>query len=68
MVAVEECLTPRGRTIWHRGITPGVVVSLPPNVPPLVPEQEARLTAPQLQASQDEQLLRGLDLLATRPR
>jgi carboxyl-terminal processing protease len=64
MLAVEEWLTPKGRTIWHKGIAPDLVVGLPPQVPPLVPEQEAALDWPQLQASGDEQLLRGLALLA----
>jgi len=68
MVAVEEWLTPRGRTIWHKGIAPDVAVPLPSQVPPLVPEQEATLTKPQLQASRDDQLLRGLGLLASRAR
>jgi carboxyl-terminal processing protease len=67
-VAVEEWLTPRGRTIWHKGITPDVVVPMPPNVPPLVPEQEATMSVEQLRAFQDEQLLKGLELLATRAR
>lgn len=68
MVAVEEWLTPRGRTIWHKGIAPDVAVPLPSHVPPLVPEQESTLTKPQLQASRDDQLLRGLGLLASRAR
>jgi carboxyl-terminal processing protease len=68
MVAVEEWLTPRGRTIWHRGLAPDVVVRLPPQVLPLLPEQEATLTKPQLQASRDDQLLRGLELLAVPPK
>jgi carboxyl-terminal processing protease len=68
MVAVEEWLTPRGRTIWHHGLPPDVVVRLPPHVLPLLPEQEATLTRPQLQASRDEQLLRGLELLAMPPK
>jgi carboxyl-terminal processing protease len=68
MVAVEEWLTPRGRTIWHHGLAPDVVVRLPPHVLPLLPEQEATLTERQLQASRDDQLLRGLELLASRAR
>jgi carboxyl-terminal processing protease len=68
MVAVEEWLTPRGRTIWHHGLAPDIVVRLPPQVLPLLPEQEAKLTKPQLQASRDEQLLRGLELLAMPPK
>jgi carboxyl-terminal processing protease len=65
-VAVEEWLTPKGRVIWHKGITPDVVVPLPAQVPPLFPRQEASLTEAQLRASRDAQLLRGLELLAAR--
>jgi carboxyl-terminal processing protease len=68
MVAVEEWLTPRGRTIWHHGLAPDVVVRLPPHVLPLLPEEEATLTEPQLRASGDDQLLRALELLASRAR
>jgi carboxyl-terminal processing protease len=68
MVAVEEWLTPKGRTIWHEGIAPDVAVALPASVLPLVPEQEAGLTLQQLQASGDEQLLKALALLEARAR
>jgi carboxyl-terminal processing protease len=64
LLATEEWLTPNGQTIWHKGITPEVMVSLPQNVSPLFPDQEAGLTAAQLQASNDQQLLHALDLLA----
>jgi carboxyl-terminal processing protease len=63
LLATEEWLTPNGQTIWHKGITPEVVVSLPQNVSPLFPDEEAGMTAAQLQASNDQQLLRALDLL-----
>lgn len=63
LLATEEWLTPSGRTIWHRGISPDVAVSLPPDVAPLVPQAEQGMTPAQLRASGDEQLLRALDLL-----
>ncbi len=63
MLAVEEWLTPAGNLIWHRGITPNVVVPLPVDVTPLVPEQERGMTVAQLTASNDTQLLKALDLL-----
>jgi carboxyl-terminal processing protease len=63
MLATEEWLTPDGHVIWHRGITPDVVVSLPPEVSPLLPEKERGMTAEELRASGDVQLLRALDLL-----
>ena len=68
MLAIEEWLTPKGHVIWHRGITPNVVVSLPPNVTPLVPKQEKGMTPAELRAHGDEQLLRAMDLLVQRER
>jgi hypothetical protein len=49
--------------IWHHGITPEVVVSLPPEATPLIPSAEKDLTAEELRKSKDVQLLRALDLL-----
>ena len=63
MLAVEEWLTPDGHVIWHHGITPDVVVSLPPEETPLLPVTERELTAEKLRESGDVQLLRALDLL-----
>jgi carboxyl-terminal processing protease len=63
MLAIEEWLTPGGHEIWHRGIPPDIVVSLPPEVTPLLPTTESELTAEKLQESGDVQLLRALDLL-----
>ena len=63
LLATEEWMTPDGHVIWHRGITPDMAVSLPPVVMPLIPEREKSMTAAELKASGDEQLLRALDLL-----
>jgi carboxyl-terminal processing protease len=63
MLAIEEWLTPDGHVIWHQGIIPDVVVSLPPEVTPLLPVTEGELTAEKLKDSGDVQLLRALDLL-----
>jgi len=63
MLAIEEWLTPAGRVIWHQGISPDVVVSLPPEVTPLIPVTERELTAEKLRKSGDVQLLRALELL-----
>lgn len=65
LLAIEEWLTPKGRTLWHKGIVPDVVVALPAGVAPLVPEQEGSLTPAQVSASRDLQLLRGLELLVS---
>jgi carboxyl-terminal processing protease len=63
MIAVQEWLTPNGRTIWHEGILPDQVVVLPPSVNPLLPGGEQGLTPEQLRASGDVQLLAALDML-----
>jgi carboxyl-terminal processing protease len=64
MLATTEWLTPAGRVIWHQGITPDVLVPLPPEISPLIPETERGMTAEKLRASGDEQLLKALDLLS----
>ena len=64
MLAIEEWLTPAGRVIWHQGISPDVVLPLPPEVTPLIPKTERGMTLEKLLASGDAQLLRALDLLS----
>jgi carboxyl-terminal processing protease len=64
MLAVEEWLTPNGRVIWHKGIAPDQAVTLASDATALTPEAERDLTAAQLQASTDQQLLQALKLLA----
>jgi carboxyl-terminal processing protease len=68
LLAVEEWLTPDGNTIWHKGISPNLAVSLASGVSPLFPEEEQGMTMEQLQASGDAQLLRAVDLLSRQPR
>jgi carboxyl-terminal processing protease len=63
MLATEEWLTPDGRVIWHKGISPDVEVTLPANATQLVPEAEQSMTPTQLQNSTDDQLLQGLKIL-----
>ena len=63
LLAIEEWLTPAGQAIWHKGISPDVLVPLPPEVTPLFPEAEKGMTITELRKSQDEQLLRALELL-----
>ena len=63
LLAVEEWLTPQGRSFWHQGLTPEVVVSLPADVNPLLPVAERSMTAEQLQHSDDAQLLAALRAL-----
>jgi len=64
LLATEEWLTPGGRVIWHKGITPDVSVSLANTVTPFVPEAGRAMTAAQLQSSQDAQLLKAIDELS----
>ncbi len=63
MLAVMEWLTPKGRTIWHKGITPDVPVPLPGHASPLVPAAEDGITSAELRASRDQQLMRAIDVL-----
>jgi len=63
LLAIQEWLTPNGRTIWHRGIEPDVEVELAPGVGPLLPLAERDMTPDALAASGDTQLLRALELL-----
>jgi carboxyl-terminal processing protease len=63
LLATEEWLTPGGRVIWHRGLAPDQMIALAPDVVPIFPESEQGLTAQQLRASKDVQLVRALDVL-----
>ena len=63
LLAVEEWLTPKGHSIWHKGITPDVDVGLPEGVHPLLPDEESDLTRSRLQSSRDTQLLTAIKLL-----
>jgi carboxyl-terminal processing protease len=64
LLAVLEWLTPNGNQIWHKGITPNFVVSLPEGVAPVVPVEEKGMTLKQLKAGKDTQLQRALNLIA----
>ncbi|HKV81414.1 MAG TPA: S41 family peptidase [Candidatus Sulfotelmatobacter sp.] len=63
LLAIEEWLTPSGDVIWHKGITPNIVVALAAGAFPVFPEAEHTMTAKQLQESGDTQLLRGMETL-----
>ena len=62
-VGTVEWLTPKGREIWHHGITPDVVVERASDVVPLTPLQVAKLTAAQAATLSDPQLTRALSLV-----
>ena len=63
LLAVEEWLTPKGESFWHKGIEPEQVVTLPPESTPLLPAGEKEMTAAQLHASPDLQLLKAITVL-----
>jgi carboxyl-terminal processing protease len=63
LLATQEWLTPKGRTIWHKGIAPDQAVTLASGVNPLYPSAEKSMTAAQVQTSGDAQLLKALQLL-----
>jgi len=62
-LAIQEWLTPSGKTIWHKGLTPDKVVALATDVGPLFPEAEQGLSQAQIQSSGDQQLLAAINLL-----
>jgi carboxyl-terminal processing protease len=64
LLATQEWLTPKGRTIWHQGISPDQSISLPAGTYPLYPPVESSLTPAQVQSSGDAQLLKALQLLS----
>jgi carboxyl-terminal processing protease len=63
LLAVDEWLTPDGHTIWHKGITPNVAVTLPEGATLLLPVEERGMTPEQLRESKDSQLLEALALV-----
>jgi carboxyl-terminal processing protease len=64
-VGTVEWLTPKGREIWHHGITPDVIVERPTDVAPQTPDQVAKLTPAQVAKLPDPQLARALELITT---
>lgn len=61
LLAVQEWLTPKGRSFWHKGIAPDIAVTLPEQVAPLFPVTGRELSRTQLQESGDVQLLKALE-------
>ena len=62
-IGTERWLTRNGRPIWHEGLDPDVIVALGTNVSPLTPNDVDGMSAAQVAASGDAQLLKALDLL-----
>lgn len=63
LLAVDEWLTPDGQSFWHKGISPDIQVSLPQDAQLLVPAAMAGMTPDELKSSDDQQLLRALDVV-----
>ncbi|MGD1083365.1 MAG: S41 family peptidase [Verrucomicrobiota bacterium] len=68
LLAVDEWLTPSGRSFWHKGVKPDEDVVLAADTPPLIPAVESDLTSATLQSSGDTQLLRAIALLSAPPK
>jgi carboxyl-terminal processing protease len=62
-IGTERWLTRGGHPIWHEGLDPNVSVKLAENATPVIPNDVQDMTAAQLAASGDAQLLKALDLL-----
>jgi carboxyl-terminal processing protease len=62
LLAVEEWLTPRGRSFWHKHIEPDITVA-EGNVIPLRPTTEGSMGADEFRAYGDQQLLFAVDML-----
>jgi carboxyl-terminal processing protease len=65
LLATEQWLTPDGRIIWREGIVPDETVELTGPVRLVVPDTADDLTAEELLASDDLQLLRAIEMLNT---
>ena len=65
LLATEQWLTPDGRVIWREGVVPDEVVELTGPVQLLVPETADDLTAEEVAASEDGQVLRAVELLGS---
>ena len=63
-IGTSRWFTPNGRSAWHVGLEPDVVVELPDGTYPLDPTDLSALGAAGLATSGDTQLLRALEELA----
>ena len=63
LLATSEWLTPKGRQIWHKGITPDVEVALPEGASILLPEMEEGMDAAAFQHNDDTQLHKALEII-----
>jgi carboxyl-terminal processing protease len=63
LLAVNEWLTPAGRSFWHKGIEPEIELPLSPDTDPLFPIAERGMTPQELQQTSDRQLLKALEMV-----
>jgi carboxyl-terminal processing protease len=63
LLATSEWFTPKGRQIWHKGISPDFEVVLPEQASGLLPEMEEGLDPAAFKKSDDAQLLKALEIL-----
>jgi carboxyl-terminal processing protease len=63
LLATSQWLTPKGRQIWHKGITPDMEVALPDAASILLPEMEDGMDAAAFKGSEDAQLHKALEIL-----
>jgi carboxyl-terminal processing protease len=63
LLAVAEWLTPKGREIWHKGISPDVEVSLAPTSQVIRPETIDKLDTAGLRRSNDAQFLKAIEVI-----
>jgi C-terminal processing protease CtpA/Prc len=62
-IGESEWRTPNGRVVWEVGLAPDVEVDLPAGAAPLWARDLARMSASELAASGDLQLLRAIELV-----
>ena len=63
-VGTVEWLTPKGNEIWHKGITPDVVVERASDIAPLDPEEVGKMTPAQISKLTDLQLAKALTVVS----